>query len=67
LPALTSATTVDVLQHDEVAEINLDTNTIRCAAGEFTFPPLSRSVRRIIEAGGLIAMLQKQLAEVDGS
>ncbi|MFQ5596323.1 MAG: 3-isopropylmalate dehydratase [Anaerolineae bacterium] len=63
LPALTCPAAVDALQPGEIAEIDLDGNTIRCAAGEFRFPPLSPSVRRIVEAGGLIPMLQWQLSE----
>ncbi len=32
---------------------------VGCAAGEFPFPPLSASVQKIIEAGGLLEMLKK--------
>jgi 3-isopropylmalate/(R)-2-methylmalate dehydratase small subunit len=63
LPALTCPAAVDVLQHGETAEIDLGSNVIRCSAGQFRFPPLSPSVRRIIEAGGLIPMLQERLSE----
>ncbi len=66
LPALTCAAAVDALQHGAFAEIDLDAHLIRCDAGEFPFPSLSPSVRQILEAGGLIAMLQKQLAEEHG-
>ena len=34
---------------------------VRCAAGEFPFPPLSDSLRRIVEAGGLVPMLKQTL------
>ncbi len=60
LPALTCPEAVDALQHGEIAEIDLDRGIIRCAAGEFQFSPLSPSVRRIIDAGGLIPMLQSR-------
>ena len=63
LPALTCPAAIEAFQHGEVAEIDLDGGMILCAAGEFTFPLLSSSVRHIIEAGGLIPMLQQQLAE----
>lgn len=63
LPALVCPPAVDALQPGETIEIDLEENVIRCAAGEFSFPALSPSVRRIIEAGGLIPMLQQELAE----
>lgn len=63
LPVITSPAAVDALQDSEAAEIDLDHGAIHCAAGEFSFPPFSPSVRRILEAGGLISMLQQQLSE----
>jgi len=66
LPALTCPAAVDALQHGEVAEIDLDNGMIRCAAGAFSFPPLASSVRGIIEAGGLIPMLQRRLSDENG-
>lgn len=63
LPALTCPDAVDALQHGEMAEVDLGRGVIRCASGEFRFPPLSPSVRRIIDAGGLIPMLQQQLSD----
>ncbi|MFQ5340574.1 MAG: 3-isopropylmalate dehydratase [Anaerolineae bacterium] len=66
LPALTCPAAVEALQHGEVAEIDLDSGMIRCAAGAFSFPPLASSVRGIIEAGGLIPMLQRRLSDENG-
>lgn len=63
LPALTCPAAVEALQPGEMAEIDLDCSVIYCTAGKFSFPPLSPSVRRIVEAGGLIPMLQRQLSE----
>jgi 3-isopropylmalate/(R)-2-methylmalate dehydratase small subunit len=44
----------------EVVEIDLASNTICAAAGEFSFPPLSPSLLSIVEAGGLIPMLRRK-------
>jgi 3-isopropylmalate/(R)-2-methylmalate dehydratase small subunit len=45
-------------------QIGVDTEacTITCAAGVFSFPPLSASLRAIMDAGGLIEMLKVRLA-----
>ncbi len=51
---------VDAIQHGEVVEIDLETNSIRTAAGEFAFPPLSPSLLAIVRAGGLIPMLRRR-------
>ena len=37
-------------------------HVIRCAAGEFAFPPLSASVMGIVEAGGLVEYVKRKLA-----
>ncbi len=55
---------VEAIKPGEMVEIDLDQYVVRCLAGEFTFPPLSPSLFAIIEAGGLIPMLQKKLAGV---
>ncbi len=52
---------VDAIQGGERIEINLAAHTIRCAAGEFVFPPLSPTLLTIIETGGLIPMLRRKL------
>lgn len=36
--------------------------TVTCAAGVFAFPPLSASVLGIVEAGGLVAHVKRQVA-----
>jgi 3-isopropylmalate/(R)-2-methylmalate dehydratase large subunit len=46
------------IQPGETITIDLQRCTVRCAAGEFAFPPLSPSLYRIIEAGGLVPMLR---------
>ncbi len=49
---------VAAIQPGETISVDLDRCTVRCTAGEFAFQPLSPSVRRIIEAGGLLEMLR---------
>jgi 3-isopropylmalate/(R)-2-methylmalate dehydratase large subunit len=46
------------IQPGETITIDLQRCTVHCAAGEFAFPPLSPSLYRIIEAGGLVPMLR---------
>ena len=40
---------------------------VYCAAGEFAFPPLSDSLRRIVEAGGLAPMLKQAIMAASAS
>ena len=49
---------VAAIQPGETIGIDLDRCVVICAAGEFAFPPLSDSLRAIVAAGGLIAMLK---------
>jgi len=42
--------------------VDLAGNVIRCDAGTFPFQPPSQSVRRIVQAGGLIEMLRQVMA-----
>ena len=46
----------------EVVIVDTGRCVVQCAAGEFPFPPLSDSLRRIVEAGGLVPMLKEALA-----
>ena len=62
LPALTCPQAVDAIEDGEVIEIDMEAGEIRCAKGTFHFPPLSPNVLAIVEAGGLIAYTQQQLA-----
>jgi 3-isopropylmalate/(R)-2-methylmalate dehydratase large subunit len=49
------------IQAGEVVTVDAGRCVVRCAAGEFSFPPLSDSLRRIVEAGGLVPMLKQSL------
>jgi len=53
---------VDAIQHGETVTVDVDAHTVTCAAGVFTFPPLSPSLLGILQAGGLIPMLRAKLA-----
>ena len=52
---------VDAIQNGETIDVDLDAHTIKCAAGDFDFPPLSPTLFTIIETGGLIQMLRRKL------
>jgi 3-isopropylmalate dehydratase small subunit len=50
------------IQPWETVQVDLSASVVRCAAGIFPFQPPSESVRKIIEAGGLIEMLRQVIA-----
>lgn len=56
---------VDAIENGETITLDLDTHTIHTRAGTFDFPPLSPSLVKIIEAGGLIQMLRKKFGAED--
>jgi 3-isopropylmalate/(R)-2-methylmalate dehydratase small subunit len=60
LMVITCPKIVPVVQTSDDLEINVETGLIRCAAGDFSFPPLPDSVRHIVQAGGIIPYLQQQ-------
>src|SRR5260221_9413949 len=53
---------VEAIQAGEVVTVDADNYTVTCAGGTFDFPPLSPSLKAIMEAGGLIPMLKVKLA-----
>ena len=55
------APAVAVIQPGESVSVDLETCEVICTAGRFGFPPLSASLRAILDAGGLIPMVYKQL------
>lgn len=61
LLALTCPAAVQVIQPGETITIDLERSKIVCAAGEFDFPPISASVRGIIESGGLVEYVKQKL------
>ena len=60
LPIVCTAA-VDAIIPGETIDVDPEAQTIRCAAGVFTFPPLSPTIHAILAAGGLIPMLRKKL------
>ena len=61
LLALTCPAAVQAIQPSETVTIDLDRSQIICAAGAFDFPPVSASVRGIIESGGLVEYVKRKL------
>jgi 3-isopropylmalate/(R)-2-methylmalate dehydratase small subunit len=61
LLAITCPTAVQVIEAGEIVMVDLQNHTIHCAAGHFSFPPMSGSVRQIVEAGGLIEYVKRKL------
>ena len=55
-----------VIQPGDVVTVDVGRCVVRCAAGEFPFPPLSDSLRRIVEAGGLVPMLKESILASSG-
>lgn len=62
LLAIVCPAAAEAIQPGEQVTIDTERHTIRCAAGEFTFPPLSASVMGIVEAGGLVEYVKRKLA-----
>jgi 3-isopropylmalate/(R)-2-methylmalate dehydratase small subunit len=61
LPVVSPAAVV-AIQHGEMVTVDVEAHQVRCSAGTFDFPPLSPSLKAILEAGGLIPMLRAKLA-----
>jgi 3-isopropylmalate/(R)-2-methylmalate dehydratase small subunit len=52
---------VDGVEPGQEITIDFATGTVRTPAGEYSFPPLSSEVMDILNAGGLIPYVRKQL------
>ena len=50
------------IQPGEQVTVDTERHVIRCAGGDFAFPPLSASVMGIVAAGGLVAYVKRKLA-----
>ncbi len=62
LLAIVSPAAVSAIAPGDRVKVELDRLTISCAAGEFTFPPLSPSIMGMVEAGGLVEYVKRKLA-----
>jgi 3-isopropylmalate/(R)-2-methylmalate dehydratase small subunit len=63
LLAITCPEAARAIEVGEEVTVDLESHTITCTAGNFTFPPMSGSVRQIVEAGGIIEYVRRKLAE----
>lgn len=61
LPVLVAPDAVAAIGPGDWVRIDLIDGVIHCPAGEYTFPRFGEGVRRILDAGGLIPMLQNRL------
>jgi 3-isopropylmalate/(R)-2-methylmalate dehydratase small subunit len=62
LLAIVCPPAAQAIQAGDAVEIDITNNAVRCAAGEFTFPPFSPSIRGILDAGGLVEYVKRKLA-----
>jgi 3-isopropylmalate/(R)-2-methylmalate dehydratase small subunit len=62
LLAIVCPAAVAAIVPGEQVEVDLDNLVVRCAAGEFAFPPLSPSIMGMVEAGGLVEYVRRKLA-----
>lgn len=63
LPVIVCPAAARALQRGDDVQIDLERCVVICAAGEFSFPPLSASVRAILQAGGLIPYTKRRLKQ----
>lgn len=62
LLAIVCPAAAQAIQPGERVQVETARHVIICAAGEFAFPPLSPSILGMVEAGGLVAYVKRQLA-----
>jgi 3-isopropylmalate/(R)-2-methylmalate dehydratase small subunit len=66
LPVISEAAVAAIIDGETIT-VDTESFTVTCAKGTFEFPPLSPSLKAILEAGGLIPMLKAKLAAEKGS
>ena len=62
LLAIVCPAAVAAIVPGERVTVDLERLVVRCAAGEFSFPPLSPSIMGMVEAGGLVEYVKRRLA-----
>lgn len=62
LLAIVSPQAALAINAGEIVGVDLHNHTITCQAGEFSFPPLSESILRIVDAGGLVPYVKQRLS-----
>lgn len=62
LLAIACPAAAEAIRPGEMVTVDTEHHVIRCAGGEFVFPPLSASVMGIVQAGGLVAYVKHRLA-----
>ncbi len=61
LPMIECPDAAEAIKNGEIVEIDLSKGTIKCRAGEFSFPPLPEFVLGIINEGGIVPYVKKQI------
>ena len=61
LVAIPCPEAVAVIQDKEAVSIDLEAGKILCRAGTFGFPPLPRLLREMIDLGGLVPYVRREL------
>jgi 3-isopropylmalate/(R)-2-methylmalate dehydratase small subunit len=62
LLAIVCPAAVAAINPGEHVTVDVAQLSIHCAAGEFSFPPLSPSIMGMVEAGGLVEYVKRKLA-----
>ncbi len=62
LLVITAPEAARAIQPGDPVTVDLESHTITCPAGVFPFPPMTGSVRQILEAGGIIEYVKQKLA-----
>ncbi len=61
LPAIESPEAVDAVKNGDEVEIDLRKGVIKTPNGDFKFPPFPDKVREILDAGGLIPYVKRNI------
>jgi 3-isopropylmalate/(R)-2-methylmalate dehydratase small subunit len=61
LLAIVCPLAAQAIAHGEAVAVDVARSVVRCAAGEFSFAPLSAGVMGIVEAGGLVEYVKAKL------